>query len=168
MKIGNILLGILIALFTLSCNAENGHKSDKTKTVSSEKKEKTEKGKIVHLDAKSFKEKIMDYSLEDKKKNWKDYKGKRPAIIDFYADWCRPCKMIAPYMEDFAKKYEGKVDVYKIDVQKQKELAAYFSVRSIPMVLFIPMEGGEPRVVKGALPKSSFEKIINEFLLQKK
>ncbi len=165
MKINNILLGIFIALLSLSCNGENNEKSTHTEVNSSkETKKETKKGKVVHLDANTFKEKIMDYSAQNK--TWK-YKGERPAIIDFYADWCMPCRKIAPYMEEFAKKYEGKIDVYKVDTQKQRELAAVFNIRSIPAVLFIPMDG-EPQMTKGALPKSAFEKKINEFLLHQK
>ena len=90
----------------------------------------------------------------------------KPAVIDFYADWCRPCRMIAPIMEELAAEYEGEVHIYKIDTEAQRELASVFGITSLPTVLFVPAEG-RPSAQKGALPKESYKKIIDEFLLNK-
>ena len=107
---------------------------------------------MEHLTLDSFKEKIMDF--ETNKDNWK-FEGKLPAIIDFYADWCMPCKTIAPILEDLKEEYDGKVDIYKVDTEDQQELAAMFGIRSIPSVLFVPMDG-LPQMSAGALPKDAF------------
>lgn len=93
---------------------------------------------VTELTLDAFKNKIMDY--EANPEEWK-YKGERPAVIDFYAVWCGPCKATAPIVDSLAKEYDGKVDFYKVDVDKQQELAAMFGVRSIPSLLFIPLEG---------------------------
>ncbi len=107
----------------------------------------------------TFKDKIFDYENE---KEWK-YRGELPAIVDFYADWCGPCKMVAPVLDKLAKKYDGKLSIYKVDTEAEQELAGMFGVQSIPTLLFIPKEG-EPRVVMGALPEKEFERIIGEVL----
>ena len=93
---------------------------------------------------------------------WK-YLGDKPAIIDFYADWCGPCKMVAPILEELASKYEGKLHIYKVNTEEEPELAAMFSITSIPALFFIPKEG-EPRFALGALPKAQIEKAISEVL----
>ena len=111
------------------------------------------------LTQETFFEKVFDYSNN---KDWK-FEGKRPAIIDFYADWCGPCKMIAPILEELGKEYKGKVDIYKVDTEKEKELSAAFAIRSIPSMLFIPMDG-QPQMSQGALPKPELERIIKEVL----
>ncbi len=115
--------------------------------------------KPEHLTLDSFKEKVFDFDAETE---WK-YKGDLPAIIDFYADWCGPCKRIAPIMEELAIEYEGKVNIYKVDTEDQKQLASMFGIRSIPAILFIPMEG-QPQMTTGASPKAEFVKKINEIL----
>ena len=107
----------------------------------------------------SFKEKVFDFEADTE---W-NYKGELPAIIDFYADWCGPCRRIAPIMEELAEEYEGKVNIYKIDTEDQKQLAGMFGIRSIPAILFIPMEG-QPQMTTGASPKAEFVKKINEIL----
>jgi thioredoxin len=107
----------------------------------------------------TFKDKIFDYENE---KEWK-YRGELPAIVDFYADWCGPCKMVAPVLERLAKKYNGKLSIYKVDTEAEQELAGMFGVQSIPTLLFIPKDG-EPRVAMGALPEKEFERIIGEVL----
>jgi thioredoxin 1 len=108
-----------------------------------------------HLTKETFIEKIFDY---EKETEWK-YKGERPAIIDFYADWCGPCKMVAPVIEQLSEEYKGLVDVYKIDTEDQQELASVFGIRSIPSLLFIPV-GAQPQMAAGALPKDAF---VNAF-----
>lgn len=112
---------------------------------------------MEHLTKESFKTKIFDYS---KGQEWK-FEGSRPAIVDFYADWCGPCKMLAPVLEEVAKAYEGKVDVYKVDTEAQPELAGLFGIRSIPSVLFVPM-AGEPAMNAGFIPRDGFDRAISE------
>ena len=94
------------------------------------------------------------------------YLGDKPCVIDFYADWCGPCRRIAPYMEEFSNAYDGKIYVYKINTDQQKELAALFQARSIPLVIFIPMKG-KPTSTLGAQTKETYEQYINQFLLNK-
>jgi thioredoxin 1 len=106
--------------------------------------------KTEHLTKAEFLTKVFDY---ENNKEWK-YQGDTPAIIDFYADWCGPCKMIAPVLEELAKEYDGKVKIYKIDTEAEQELAAVFGIRSIPSILFVPKEG-QPQMAQGALPKNS-------------
>lgn len=119
--------------------------------------------KIIYLTKTDFLEKVADY--ENNPKEWK-YLGDKPALIDFYADWCGPCKMIAPILEELAEEYDGEIYVYKIDTEKEQELSSVFGIRSIPTLLFVPMEGN-PQVVQGAMSKSDFKKIIEEVLIQK-
>jgi len=114
----------------------------------------------THLTTSDFKEKIFDY---DKESEWK-YKGETPAIIDFYADWCGPCKSVAPVLEELSNEYEGKVVIYKLDTDKEAELSAVFGIQSIPTFLFIPVEGA-PMMQRGAIPKNMFKQVINERLL---
>lgn len=120
--------------------------------------------KPVMLNAASFKEKVFNY---EKNPNAWVYEGGRPCIIDFYADWCKPCKLVAPIMDELAEKYAGQVDIYKVDTQVERELAQVFGIRSIPSVLFCPAEG-QPQMTQGALPKETYEQVIKEFLLAKK
>ena len=107
----------------------------------------------------TFKEKIFNF---DENKEWK-FEGDKPAIIDFYADWCGPCKMVSPILEELAKEYDGKVDIYKIDTEDQKELAASFGIRSIPSLLFIPLDG-KPQMAVGANTKEWFVKAFEQVL----
>jgi thioredoxin len=116
---------------------------------------------VVHLTTQEFKEKIFNYEAS---KEWK-YAGELPAIVDFYADWCGPCKMVAPILEDLAKEYSGKIMVYKVDTENEQELAAVFGIQSIPTLLFIPTDG-QPQAALGALPKQTFEKVIKDILLK--
>ncbi|MCK5157336.1 MAG: thioredoxin [Spirochaetales bacterium] len=115
---------------------------------------------MEYLTLETFKEKIYNW---DESKDWK-YKGELPCIIDFYADWCGPCKMVAPVLEELEKDYEGKINIFKIDTEKQQELAGVFGITSIPTIMFCPMEG-EPQAAAGALPKSAFESAIQDVLL---
>ncbi|PWN06601.1 thioredoxin [Rhodohalobacter mucosus] len=110
-----------------------------------------------HLTKESFLEKIFDY---ENNQEW-NYQGDKPAIIDFYADWCGPCKMVAPIIEELSEEYEGLVDIYKIDTETEQELAAVFGIRSIPSILFIPVDG-QPQMAAGALPKPQFVKLIED------
>jgi thioredoxin 1 len=116
--------------------------------------------KVVHLTAKDFKEKVFNYETG---KEWR-YEGNLPAIVDFYADWCSPCKMVAPILEDLALEYSGKIMVYKVNTENEQELASVFGIQSIPTLLFIPKEG-QPQAAMGALPRQTFEKVIQDVLL---
>ena len=115
------------------------------------------------LDKKAFTEKIFDF---EKKKEW-EFNGALPAIVDFYADWCGPCKMVTPILEKLAVEYEGKINIYKVDTDKEQELAGAFGIMSIPSLLFIPQKG-EPQMARGALGREAFEKAIQEILGVKK
>jgi thioredoxin 1 len=112
------------------------------------------------MTANDFKEKIFNYETADE---WK-YKGELPAIIDFYADWCGPCKAVAPILEELAVEYDGKLLIYKIDTDKEMELSTLFGIKSIPTLLFIPKDG-TPMLQKGALPKNVLQGVIEERLL---
>ncbi|RME91821.1 MAG: thioredoxin [Candidatus Hydrogenedentota bacterium] len=112
---------------------------------------------IQHLTKEEFKKKVFDYEANSE---W-TFNGDKPAIVDFYADWCGPCRMVAPILEDLAKEYEGKIDIYKVDTEAEQELAAVFGIRSIPSILFIPKEG-RPQMAQGALPKQTFVKAIED------
>jgi thioredoxin len=107
----------------------------------------------------TFQEKIFNY---EENKEWK-FEGNLPAIIDFWAEWCAPCRMVAPVLEELAKEYEGKIDIYKVNTEHEQELAAAFGIQSIPSLLFIPKDG-QPQMAAGALPKDAFVKIIDEVL----
>ena len=115
---------------------------------------------MEHLTTETFTKKVYNYK---ENKEWK-FEGENPCIIDFYADWCAPCQMVAPVLEDLSEDYKGKIDIYKVDTEDQQELAAIFGVRSIPSILFVPMKG-QPQMAMGAMPKDSFVKVINEILL---
>jgi len=115
----------------------------------------------IHISAQDFKDKIFNYETEQE---WK-YQGDKAAIIDFYADWCGPCKSIAPVLEELSQQYKDDLIIYKIDTDKEMELSSLFGIQSIPTLLFIPVNGN-PMVQKGALPKNVLQQIIDERLLQ--
>lgn len=112
-----------------------------------------------NLTKETFLEKVFNF---EENKAW-NFEGKRPVLIDFYADWCGPCKVLAPILEELSEAYQGSVDIYKIDTEAEEELAGAFGIRSIPSVLFCPMEG-EPQMANGALPKVELERIIADVL----
>ena len=111
------------------------------------------------LTKETFLEKVFNF---EENKDWK-FEGERPALIDFYADWCGPCKMIAPILEQLSEEYGDKLDIYKIDTEAEQELAAAFGIRSIPSILFCSAEG-QPQMANGALPKPELERIIADVL----
>lgn len=111
------------------------------------------------LTKETFLEKVFNY---EKNKEW-TFEGAVPAIIDFYADWCNPCKMVAPVLEELSEEYGDKLKIYKIDTEAEQELAAAFAIRSIPSFLFIPLNE-QPQMATGALPKQNFEEIIQQVL----
>ena len=114
---------------------------------------------MEHLTAQTFREKIFNF---EKEKDWK-YEGDKPCIIDFYADWCGPCKIVAPLLDDLSEEYSGKIDFYKVDTEAEQELSSVFGIRSIPSFLFIPLTG-KPQMAMGALPKESFKQAITDVL----
>jgi len=116
----------------------------------------------IHLDREEFKRRVMDY--DSNPQTW-SFEGDKPAIIDFYATWCGPCKQTAPILEEISEEYAGRIDVYKVDVDQEESLAELFDVQSIPTLLFIPRNGVPQRAV-GAMMKSQLENVINEVLLK--
>jgi thioredoxin 1 len=114
---------------------------------------------IEHLTKETFLKKVFNY---EKNKEWK-FEGEKPCIIDFYADWCGPCKIVAPVLEELAGDFDGKIDVYKVNTEEEQELASAFGIRSIPSFLFVPSEG-QPQMAMGALPKDTFIKAFKDVL----
>jgi len=114
---------------------------------------------LEHLTKETFLSKVFDY---EKNKEWK-FEGPKPCVIDFYADWCGPCKMVAPVLEELAHDFEGKLDIYKVDTEEEQELASVFGIRSIPSILFVPAQG-QPQMAMGALPKETFIKAFKDVL----
>ena len=115
--------------------------------------------KVEFLNEQTFKEKVFNYEAN---KDWK-FEGELPCLIDFYADWCQPCKMVAPILDELQDEYQGKINVYKIDTEAEKQLAGMFGIQSIPSLLFVPKEG-QPQMAVGALPKETFKKAITDVL----
>jgi len=156
----NILITAVVLVFvTVTALAANNGKAGQGKTAAAGNDSKY----VVHLTTQQFKEKVFNY---DKNKEWK-YEGNTPCIVDFYADWCMPCKRIAPILEQLANEYDGKIIVYKVNTEKEPELAGAFGIQSIPTLLFVPVSG-QPRVAQGALPKETLKQAIDEVLLNKK
>ncbi len=119
--------------------------------------------KPIFLTKADFLTKVMNY--EENPTEWK-YLGDKPCVIDFYADWCGPCKMIAPILDELAVEYAGEINIYKINTEQEQELAGAFGIRSIPSLLFVPMEG-QPQMAQGALPKPNLKEAIDTILLNK-
>jgi len=117
---------------------------------------------MEHLTKQTFLEKVFNYEAN---KEWK-FEGKLPCIIDFYADWCQPCKIVAPILEELSGEFDGKIDIYKVNTEQEVELASAFGIRSIPSMLFCPAEG-QPQMAVGALPKETLVQAINDVLLKK-
>lgn len=115
---------------------------------------------MEHLTLDTFKEKVFNF---EKNQEWK-YEGELPCIIDFYADWCGPCRMVAPVLEELSKEYQDKINIYKVNTEEQQELSSIFGIRSIPSMLFCPKDG-QPQMSVGALPKQSIVQSINKILL---
>jgi thioredoxin len=167
MKNLGLILFSLLLMTSFGCNNLKGNQGQDNIEVADNKNEsKTElseaSAKPEYLTYDTFIEKVWDF--ESNPQEWV-YKGDVPCVIDFYADWCKPCKMIAPIMDDLASEYDGKVKIYKIDTEKERKLAQVFQIRSIPAVLFSPVEG-RPMMQTGALPKDQYIKIIEDELLK--
>ncbi|MCD7795483.1 MAG: thioredoxin [Alistipes sp.] len=151
-KVQKILIGTLLALMPgIAAFAQQPSETKKQQPM-----------KAIELTTAEFQKQIYDYRANPE---WK-YEGDLPAVIDFYAAWCGPCKMMAPVMETLAEEYSGKIRVYKVDVDKEKRLAAMFHIRSIPSFLFIPLNG-EPKHANGAMDIERMRQIIDATLLQK-
>jgi len=163
----------VVALVFGSCNNSNGTKTGDMETHNIANEEQVsdignddgdkKEGKVIMLTKEIFIERVWNY--EKNPDTWV-YEGDLPCMIDFYADWCKPCKLVAPIMDELAEEYKGKIYVYKIDTQVERELAQVFQVTSIPRVLFVPKKG-QPQMSVGALPKPTFVQAIEEVLLAK-
>jgi thioredoxin len=166
-KIQLLIIAISAILFA-SCNSTSKEKNENAENATQVETTKSTNathadGGVIYLTNETFKQKVFNYEVN---KEWK-YEGDIPCIVDFYADWCGPCKQVAPILDDLAKQYDGKIYIYKVDTDKQQELASAFGIRSIPSILFVPVKG-QPQMSQGALPKESFVKAINEVLLGEK
>ena len=146
-----VMIGVIVYAF----NDENRINVDQ------QSKKEVKSGEVIVMNKEMFIKDVFDY---EKSEEWK-YKGDKPAIIDLYADWCGPCRQTAPIMKELAKEYAGKITIYKVNVDKQKELAALFNATSIPLFVFIPTKG-DPQLFRGAADKATYKKAIDEFLLK--
>lgn len=170
MKIKTLFTLITLGLLLSSCsnhkeNKENisAEKTDNSKQEINLQKTNISMAKPIYLTKAEFLKKVANYEQNPDK--WV-YLGDKPCIIDFYADWCGPCKMIAPILEELAQEYEGQIYIYKVDTEAEQELAADFGIRSIPTLLFCPV-GENPQMAQGALPKDVLKNVIDEILLKK-
>ncbi len=132
-------------------------------TSCAQNKPQKETDAVIQMDKQMFLDKVFDYTTGATE--WK-YKGNKPAIIDFYATWCGPCRMIAPILKDLANEYKDSIVVYKVDTDKEKELAGAMGIQSLPTVVFIP-QSGQPQVIVGAADKDTFKRAVQEVLLKK-
>ena len=147
-----LIVSVLSAIVLSACGTSNKENNMETKTQ-----------KTINLTKADFIAKVANY--EESPDKWV-YLGDKPCLIDFYADWCGPCKMVAPILEELAEEYKDDIYIYKVDTEAEQELAAAFGIRSIPSILFCPM-GEQPQMAQGALPKDGFVQAINEVLLKK-
>ena len=132
-----------------------------TSSFAQEKESEPKVGSVIEMDDLMFRYRIIDYKSGETE--WK-YNGDKPCIIDFYATWCAPCRMIAPSLKELAEEYKDSIYVYKVDVDKQKELAMAMGIQSMPTILLIPMTGN-PQIIVGAADKNTFRRAIEEVLL---
>ena len=160
MKTKYIIIGVLSAIILASCTNTNNRDKEQT---NSEQTETNMTQKTINLTKAEFLTKVANY--EENPQEW-EYLGDKPCLIDFYADWCGPCKMVAPILEELAEEYEDEIYIYKVDTEAEQELAGAFGIRSIPSILFCPM-GEQPQMAQGALPKDGFKQAIDEVLLKK-
>ena len=152
-KVGAVLYA---SLFVGMANASNGNKNNNNKTEN--------KMTVTELTQEDFVKKVYDF--ETNPNAWQ-FEGDKPAVIDFYATWCGPCKMMSPILDEISKEYEGKINVYKVNVDKEADLASVFGIRSIPSLLFVPMKK-EPSMVQGAMQKNELKKLVDDILLESK
>ena len=159
-KLKNLLL---VAVLLLSVSCTMSAKSDKKETSETATETAAAKGEVITLSKAGFLAKIYNY--EKNPDTWV-FEGDKPCIIDFYADWCPPCKQVAPILEELAKTYKDEIVIYKVNTDKEKELATIIGIQALPTFLFIP-KNDEPRISMGALPKEEFVKQIESVLLGK-
>ena len=161
-----LLMAVALAFTLAACNSQsqqNKTNSTKTNTIKTNNNmTTTTASKTIHLTRADFLKKVANF--EENPEKWV-YLGDKPALIDFYADWCGPCKLIAPILEELADEYDGQIYIYKVDTEAEQQLAAEFGIRSIPSLLFVPM-GEAPQMAQGALPKDAFKQAIEEVLLK--
>lgn len=157
-----LLLWAAVVLVGCSQNSKPGQENAGKENVESVAVKTEGKGMVNNLTTADFKRLVMDYEAHPQE--WV-FQGKRPAVVDFYATWCGPCKMTAPVVEKLAGEYAGKVDFYKVDIDKEQELASAFGIQSIPTFLFVPLNGA-PTIQMGAMQREDFEKIIKAVLLK--
>ncbi|MCK9414345.1 MAG: thioredoxin domain-containing protein [Prolixibacteraceae bacterium] len=150
MKIISTTMLIGLMMFFTNCHGGNPVKTNSSSGTS---------GNVIVLTNETFKQKVFNYSLN---KEWK-YEGTLPAIIDFYADWCGPCRRLSPMVEELAKKYDGKIIVYKVDTDAQQILAQSMGISSLPTLLFVPVKG-QPRSTVGLVPNETLERAVHEIL----
>ncbi|NLX80448.1 MAG: thioredoxin [Proteiniphilum sp.] len=166
MNIKLLLASALTVLLTVSCTSTNGTKqstsNDGDATEQNLKTNNNNMAKTINLTREQFLAKVAN--IEANPQEW-NYLGDKPAIIDFYADWCGPCKVVAPILEELAGEYADDIYIYKVDTEAEQQLSAEFGIRSIPSLLFVPMEG-QPQMAQGALPKDALKEAINEVLLK--
>lgn len=147
---------LLAALILMGCPSQRQQAAKSNKKIST-------MSKVEHLSKSEFLAKVANY--EQNPQQWK-YLGDKPAIIDFYASWCGPCKALAPVLDELSNEYAEQIHIYKVDTEAERDLAAAFGIRSIPTLLFVPMNGN-PQIAQGALPKTALIEAINQVLLGK-
>lgn len=166
-KVGLLALASLFIFTGISCDstaAEKTYDGD-TETVEAKTlKPVPAESKVIVLDEAAFKDKVWNY--DENPQDWK-FKGDLPAVVDFYADWCGPCKRVAPIMEKLAKEYDGKIVIYKVNTDHNRELSSVFGIKSIPSILFIPKKG-QPAMQAGAMQEAQYREIFEDFVLGKK
>lgn len=153
---------LILSTVVISCGSGSGKKQIDQTYIPPVTQDDPE-GKVHYLSTQNFIDQIFDFRTETE---WK-YKGDKPAIIDFYADWCGPCKRVAPIMKELALEYKGEINFYKVNTDYEQELAYVFGIQSIPSIMFIPMEG-KPHMYIGAFPKNEYIRLINEIFYPNK
>ena len=154
-----IISGVILMLLS-NCNAQNKDTNPGTKT-DAKVASNNGTGGAIHINTAFFKEKVFNYEAN---KEWK-FEGDKPCIVDFYADWCPPCRRLSPVMEEIAKEYAGKINVYKVNADEEKQLVATLGINSLPTLLFCPTKG-QPQAAMGALPKEELKKAIDQVLMK--
>ena len=155
----NLILTTLLAVFAFSAGCAG--QGSENKNLATNNPTAADEGKTRKINRQQFLDLIYNYEVNPEE--WV-YEGDIPAIVDFYADWCAPCRIIAPILDELAEEYKSKIRIYKVDTDREKDLARVFNVRSIPTLLFIPAEG-RPQISQGALPKETLKQVIDNFLL---
>lgn len=147
-----LFTGIILVFLLSDCNSQRSNRGENSSSGNSN---------VIYLTEQTFKERVFNYDTNDE---WK-YEGNKPAIIDFYADWCAPCRELSPLLEKVVKEYGGKVILYKIDTEKERKLTETLGISALPTLLYIPVRG-KPQVRMGLVPKDSLKRAIDEFLLK--